>query len=104
MSILREYSFKKILLDSKIIIGIRSILLIKCAIFRDDILSLNIKDLQEKDFIPYKKKWLYSVENISNFKDIFYEKVKISNLKPRIYFNNKLFNLININSLKFKSE
>jgi hypothetical protein len=99
VSILREYSFKKILLDSKIIIGIRSILLIKCAIFRDDILSLNIKDLQEKDFIPYQKKWLYPVENISNFKNIFREKVKISNLKPNIYFNNRLFNLIKINSL-----
>jgi hypothetical protein len=95
--IFREYSLRKILLESEIILGIRSISLIKCALFRDDIISIKIKGIQEKDFIPYKKKWLYPVKNISNFKNIFYKKIKISNQKPTPFFNKRLVNLIKTN-------
>ena len=49
LSVFRNYSLRKLILDPEIIFGIRSILLIKCAIFRNDILSLKIKGLQEKD-------------------------------------------------------
>lgn len=100
MLIFREYSLKKVLLDSEIILGIRTIPLIKCAFFRDDIISIKIKGLQDKDFIPYKKKWLYPINNISDFKNIFNKKIRISNLKPVSFFNKQILNLIVVNSYK----
>jgi hypothetical protein len=94
LSVFRNYSLRKLILDPEIIFGIRSILLIKCAIFRNDILSLKIKGLQEKDFIPYKKKWLYPIANILKFKKIFFKQTKISNSQPIFYVSKQLINLI----------
>jgi hypothetical protein len=92
--VFRDYGLRKLIFDPEIIFGIRSILLIKCAIFRRDILSIKIKGLQEKYFIPYQKKWLYPITNISKFKKIFFKKIKISNSRPIFYVSKQLINLI----------
>ena len=55
---------------------------------------MKIKGLQEKDFIPYKKKWLYPIANILKFKKIFFKQTKISNSQPIFYVSKQLINLI----------
>lgn len=95
IKIIRKLNFFDIVRNAKFIIGFQSILLINLSIFRNDIISILIKNINN-NFMGYKKKIIYPIKEVPQLEQILKNKKIVANkiFKPKFTLKNNLFEIL----------